>query len=103
MLDVRDEYDARSILTATGQQVTATETEVAEYNQSNESPAVRAALPEGRLIAVDFAAPRRSLDPRCQPAFYFPVSAWSRSMRIVSGLVLIAWEALRHSRRQPLP
>ena len=50
-----EEYDARSILRAKGQQVTATVTEVTEYNRSSESLGVRAALPDGRLIDVDFA------------------------------------------------
>jgi hypothetical protein len=55
MLNVVDEYDARSILRARGQHVTATVTEVIEYNRSNESLEVRAALPDGRLVDVDFA------------------------------------------------
>ncbi|GAA0947783.1 hypothetical protein GCM10009554_44790 [Kribbella koreensis] len=55
MSNVRDEYDARTILTARGQEVSATVTEVTEYNRSKESLAVRAALADGRLIDVDFA------------------------------------------------
>lgn len=53
--NVIDGYDARAILRARGQQVTATVTEVTEYNRSKESLAVRATLPDGRLIDVDFA------------------------------------------------
>lgn len=53
--NVIDEYDARAILSARGQQVTATVSEVTEYNRSKESLAVRAILPDGRLMDVDFA------------------------------------------------
>jgi hypothetical protein len=55
MINVVDEYDDRSILRAKGLQVTATVTEVIEYNRSNKSLEVRAALPDGRLVDVDFA------------------------------------------------
>jgi hypothetical protein len=55
MLNVVDEYDDRSILRARGERVTATVTEVIEYNRSNESLEVRAALTDGRLVDVDFA------------------------------------------------
>ncbi|WP_329000875.1 hypothetical protein OHA18_41400 [Kribbella sp. NBC_00709] len=55
MSNVIDEYDARAILRARGQQVTATVTEVTEYSRSNESLEVRATLPDGQLVDVDFA------------------------------------------------
>ncbi|GAB2648179.1 hypothetical protein GCM10009743_24600 [Kribbella swartbergensis] len=55
MVNVIDEYDARSILRARGQPVTATVTEVTAYSRSKQSLAVRAALPDGRLVDVDFA------------------------------------------------
>ncbi|WP_132291306.1 hypothetical protein [Kribbella sp. VKM Ac-2568] len=56
MINVVDEYSDRSVLRARGQQITATVTEVLEYNRSNESLEVRVALPDGRLVDVDFAA-----------------------------------------------
>jgi hypothetical protein len=55
MITVVDEYGDRSILRARGERVTATVTEVIEYNRSNESLEVRAALTDGRLVDVDFA------------------------------------------------
>jgi hypothetical protein len=66
-LDVVDEYDDRAILRARGIQVTATVTEVIETNRSNESLEVRAALPDGRSVDVDFAESNQLGAKRGQP------------------------------------
>ncbi|MFI5712684.1 hypothetical protein [Kribbella sp. NPDC051620] len=55
MATVVDEYDVRAILKNSGQQATVTVTEVTAYSRTKESLAVRAALPDGRLVDVDFA------------------------------------------------